>query len=746
MAVQEAGHRDIILYVEGPLKARYISGLMMYEESMYWDRWIGRHWTPSGYVEFDFHLNWVEQAAHTPARTAGLDLAAFALEVDGQSLHFGWKLERMAEAPASCPGSRHAVVTLRSTLRPFTVEVHTEVDGTGFLCRWLRITNTGGKPSAMGAVWPMSGLLDRVEDWRALLGHDGPVYSVGYMTDRSYGNEGAFDWQPLPGNRLCLESRMGKSGYGMPFFIVRNTVTGQYIVGALAWSGNWEIDLTAEQLASSDSFLWFRIGPTNPSPQRVIAPGETVETPPVHLGMLESDFDGAIQAWHRHLRQSVLPPQIPGRESLVFYNGWGYAMEEMTEERLKLEIDAAVDVGAELFTIDAGWFGNKGSDFFKVVGDWECGNRLPNGLEPVIAYAREKGLLLSMWFDLEHIGADSRVAREHPDWVIRRFGRVGSTLPRASHFSRSLFPAWQLDEYHLGMTYGVADLSNPEVVEYLEGKAVGIIERYGLDVFRIDFNVQPYEEGRALRDGFLENTAWRHYENAYALYDRIRRRFPNLIMENCSGGGGRADLGLASRFHHNLISDWSVAPRTARIITGMTMALPPERVDRMVGAPGASTMRGDLDFHFRSAMLGHLTLSGIYPSPRERNPQHVERIRHHVDVYKRCIRPILGTCRVHFHTPVLKGQEPRGWAVLEYTSEDDSRGFIVVFRLPEAHPDAWHLVLRGVDAGARYRVTSDNTGQSFEREGAALKQDGLVVRLAEPLSSELLTLEKVAKA
>jgi hypothetical protein len=121
----------------------------------------------------------------------------------------------------------------------------------------------------------------------------------------------------------------------------------------------------------------------------------------------------------------------------------------------------------------------------------------------------------------------------------------------------------------------------------------------------------------------------------------------------------------------------------------------------------------------------------------------VARIRHHVDVYKQHIRPILGTCRMYHHTPVLKGKEPQGWAVWECVSEDDTRAAVAIFRLAGPGEDEYRLRLRGVDAGRRYRVTFDNTGQTAEIEGTLLKSDGLVLLLGRPMTSELLILEAV---
>jgi hypothetical protein len=136
---------------------RYTSGLAIYEEGLVGGRWIGRYWSDTGFVEPERNLSWLEKAAFIPQQTAGLDLAAFALEVGGQSLHFGWEVLDMSVEPA--PRERyHAIMHLRSTIIPVEVRVHTLTDNTGFFERWLDVSNQGSEPLALGAVWPWSRL------------------------------------------------------------------------------------------------------------------------------------------------------------------------------------------------------------------------------------------------------------------------------------------------------------------------------------------------------------------------------------------------------------------------------------------------------------------------------------------------------------------------------------------------------------------------------------------------------------
>ncbi|MDB5056959.1 MAG: Alpha-galactosidase [Chloroflexi bacterium] len=698
--------------------ARYTSGLTIYDEALVDGRWKGRYWAASGFSE-------VEASAAALAARDDLPLHAFSLNIDGQDLNFGWRFVAARHIPAERPGACHAIVELAHALRPITVRVHTMLDGSPVLVRWLDITNTGASPASLAAVAPWSGVLMHVRGMSQILpqphpGLVGESFSVGRFVDPAWGNEGDFSWRRLSPGTIRLESRRGRSGRPAPFFVARNEVTGEHVIGHVAWSGNWSIDFTYEEdQAAGEAWLAWHAGPSGPAPMRLIAPGDTVTTPAVHLGYLLGDLDDAVHAMHEHVRAAVVLPAPDGRANRVVYNHWSFARHELTDAGLRHEIDVAVEIGAELFIVDAGWFGNIGTPWHTTVGDWRVGDRLPAGLEPIFSYARQRGLLYGLWMDAERIGPESRTAREHPEWLLQRDGRpVGTAL----------------------------DLTNPAAAAWLEEQINHLVEDFDLDLFRLDYNIDVWDGGYREHGGYYVNSLWRHYEVLYGIFDRLHLRYPNLLLENCASGGGRTDLGLLQRFHYTWITDWQLAPRSIKIFNGMTLSLPPEACDRNAGVGMDSHLRGDLDTQIRSCMLGHFTLTGIYPPGEHGNPRHVDRIRHHVQLYKTAIRPWLSTSRMYHHTPALIGREPEGWCVMELVSADRRHGVTGVFRLAGTLDPEYLYRPRGLAADTRYRVTRDNLGQSFQREGADLLDRGVRVRLDRVLSSELLLFEAVDTA
>jgi len=199
---------------------------------------------------------------------------------------------------------------------------------------------------------------------------------------------------------------------------------------------------------------------------------------------------------------------------------------------------------------------------------------------------------------------------------------------------------------------------------------------------------------------------------------------------------------MVRRFSHTWVTDWQIAPRAFSITNGMTMALPPEYVDRvLMGQNGY--VAADFDFQARLLLFVRPTVGFLYPLGGSANPAQLARGKHMVDLYKNFVRPFMSQSRIYHHTPVFNSEEPQGWGVLELAARDHTRGMAGVFQLAAPHQPEYHLRPRGLDISRRYRVTWDNSGQTCEVDGFTLVQQGVVVRLEGALTSELLLFEAV---
>ena len=134
-----------------------------------------------------------------------------------------------------------------------------------------------------------------------------------------------------------------------------------------------------------------------------------------------------------------------------------------------------------------------------------------------------------------------------------------------------------------------------------------MIDEHQLDFFRLDYNVPGTEPGaQSVHEGFVENSYWRYYEALYA-FTSGWGKVPEVIFENCAGGGGRTDLGMVRRFSHTWVTDCQIAPRAFNITNGMAMALPPEYVDRLIAGQNGD-IAGDVDFQARLLLFVRPTL------------------------------------------------------------------------------------------------------------------------------------------
>ncbi len=685
--------------------ARYVSSTTVREEALHHGRLTGLYWSATGQVARENMLG--SLPGFDPLSRPS---AVFELEIDGQSLNDRWDWTSATERLGVRAGTVEAVVELQHQLRPVTVRVVTRLDGTTVLARWLEITNTSGTPAALSRVSPWSGVLWTANWVDARLGWDAathPRYSLGYQVAEKWGEEWDFTWRALPLETFRIERTM-EHAFGSPYFVLHNEVTGELCFLGLAWSGPY----VAEFSHRFDTCLSFHIGPLGAAPLRVIAPGETVKSPEVHLGMYHGGLDQAVQAWHRHMRASVIPARPAGKE---MYTIAGRVVEQPGEWILR-EMDIAAEMGIEAFMVDAGWYGEEFRPWPENRGDWFEGSWMPGGIAGARDYAHARGMLFGLWMEAEAAGKQSRLTKEHPDWQLTRSD---------------------------GLRFPSLNLAHPEAASYFEDAVLRVIHDHQLDFYKLDYNEFLDEGGQHIRHGYAEQEMWRHNETLYRVFDRVRQEFPLVALENCAGGGGRNDLGMLSRFHYACESDVSAFPFSIRAINAMTLYVPPESIcyyhDHLMDAH----LTADLDTHLRVALFANPVFVGFGAQSTDRNTPYFATTRRYIELAKAVCRPILvGHPAVYHHTPDIGLLRPADWCVLEYGSPDRMRGYAGVFKLSGGNAargqDEFVFRPRGLDHARDFEVTLDNRHATFRMRGRELCNSGLVIRLDAAMTSELL--------
>ena len=710
----------------GPIPGvRFGSGLTVCDEELRNGRWVSRYWESSGQVVADIQIEGERQQMDS------LPVDAFKLEIEGQELSGTWKWIGVSKSEVHNPDGLLVTVELESSVRPVQVKIQTLLSGGPVMVRWLEVKNTGQRPTAISNVSPWAGQLWHTPNFAEKLPPASEdVYDVGYAQYDKWGYEGAWRFDPVVNETKIIAGERGKSGWGHPTFFARNNATGEWFVASLAWSANWKIRVTSKVERSpvdrSDSIdrpvnearLFFDMGPSSVDPVlRVLEPGETVKTPETHILCMKSDLDHVTQALQNHVRRDVLPRPPSEHVFDVEANHRGYIVDHETEAGIDREIDMAADIGAETFFIDAGWYGPEPNVWYNNTGDWYAGAWLPNDVQPIREYARKKGMGFGLWVEIEAAGAASKLRKEHPDWILTRNGQ-----PFANG-------------RHL-------DVGNPIVAKWMESEIARIIKKYDLDVFRIDYNMSVEEDGNQVREGFVENSGWRHVENLYAIFDHLRQQFPKVIFQNCAGGGGRLDWGILRRFDNTELSDWMREPRGVKILNGMTWVLPPEILLRTFGTEVPDLAGdGDIDSQMRQVQMSLPIFRGIAPSPAELNPILRDKIRSGVDLYKNQLRPILRDSVVYHHTPQTPYANESPWIVLEYASLDKKRSVATLFRTSNHEDSVYRFVPRGLDASLTYKVTFENRAETVELSGMQLMAEGIPIRLETAGTSEMLLFE-----
>lgn len=705
----------------------YRTGLTTYTEGLRDGIFTALGWNGAGYLPFP-HNSWANPAILDPADY--VEQSSFKFDLDGQSImsHFSYEGIEKEENDKNLT----VKVNLKHSFRPVKVKVCTLLDGSPVLSRWLEIENTGDSASALGELNILSGGLETTKRWKNHIfdqTKESP-YRLGYFKHTAHMHEGMFRWHDLPMDCLSFGARYTRQRYRHPFFVLENKAKGTTFIGQLAYGGGYRFsfDLNPENLEISSEqnncYLGFNAKIEALNPLRMIAPKEILKTPELIIGMVNGDLDAAVNGMHSFVRNSVMQPQARNKGCWVETAGHGNIEED------KICVDRAAGKGYDIFYIDAGWYYPEGVDALGYTGSWEVDkDRYPNGIKELRDYCHEKGLLFGLWMEPERIGSLNPNAKKYNDFITTGYnGKNNGGWP----------------EKGLG---GLVDLAKDDAYKWVEDEIVKMIEHTKVDMFRLDFNHlynAPYSGN--MRNGYFENCDYRYNERFQQMYERLRKRFPEVIFENCASGGGRTDLGTVKNFCHTWVTDNPISPRCFDITNGITMCLPPELVDRLVTTMDAHSM-ADIDFQLRQLLFVRPTAhhgNGCgTPLDAEENPVMEERFWHFMDIYNNFVRTFIEEAKIYHHTPELDGEDSRGVGILELVSKDSKKAMLGVFRLADGGEININARFKGIDASKNYLVKLDNSGEEFECEGRILKYKGLMLHNDASLTSELITLTEV---
>ena len=252
----------------------------------------------------------------------------------------------------------------------------------------------------------------------------------------------------------------------------------------------------------------------------------------------------------------------------IVVNNWEATFFSFDTDRILGLIDHTADVGAELFLLDDGWFGQSHprDDDTTGLGDWEVDQaKLPGGLGPLIERADERGVRFGLWVEPEMVNPDSTLYGEHPDWV------VGQPARRPRRWRNQL----------------VLDVLQPEVADFVCGVVDRVLaENPGISYLKWDANRPLTDPGSPTLRADRQANYWvDHARATWRLMETVAERHPEQTLMLCASGGGRVDLGSLRWFHEVWLSD-NTDPLDRLRMQWAALALPAGQRGRRPRDPG----------------------------------------------------------------------------------------------------------------------------------------------------------------
>ena len=509
-------------------------------------------------------------------------------------------------------------------------------------------------------------------------------------------------------NVLTIDS--GPSGRSsnkdLPFFYVEDGERTSGLFGGIEWSGLWHFTFTRED--EPPQIHYGQLGPDKSlsiqggmdEVDLNLLPGETFHIPRVLLGF----YEGSVEVGRNRLRRFLsdwAPVLSDGRRMpLIQAVPGGYICPPnlTNDSQCRAHAEANAEIGAEYYVIEC-WFqdlpgspgawGATGSSR----GTWHPDRERFPDMKSFADFVRSKGLRFGLWTDMEVAHVSSEVAREHPEWVLYLPGEQGTSQSPD----------------------GLLNLAIPAAQDWAIAVYDRLIDDYGVEWIFYDNNINPgpYWDANepSHRIGRLQHD---YIRGVWRVWDEVRRRHANVVLENCSSGGRRIDLGTLGRAHCNYTSDQFRYGDAIRYqFTGANTVLPGNLIIN-------GLCRG-LDDYTDEAFHQHFAgLLNITEGVEDWSDDLKDRARRHIEVYK-SVRHLLAE---DFYPLFPQPQSLRQWDGWQFHDPSTGEGFVLAFRVQSDQGRASPR-LRGLDGGRTYAIEDPYSGAHSVLEGRVLLDEGL---------------------
>lgn len=349
------------------------------------------------------------------------------------------------------------------------------------------------------------------------------------------------------------------------------------------YSGNFTAQAELTQFDSvrmimglnSEEFTW------------VLKPGEEFQAPEVVMVYSGGGLGKMTRSFHGFYRDHLIRSAYNHKKRPILINNWEATYFDFnTDKLLDIAREAKKD-GIEMLVMDDGWFGRRNSDNCSL-GDWTVNEeKITGGLKHLVEEVNKIGLKFGIWMEPEMISPDSELYAAHPDWAIQIPGREATQ-------SRQQY---------------VLDLSRPEIRDYVYDCISKVLHSANIEYVKWDMNRQLCDMGSIwLGKENQQELFHRYVLGVYELQERLVTEFPDLLLENCSGGGARFDLGMLYYSPQIWCSDDTDAIERLRIQEGTALVYPLSAMGAHVSVCPNHTVGRVTPFETR----GHVALAGTF--------------------------------------------------------------------------------------------------------------------------------------
>ncbi len=493
----------------------------------------------------------------------------------------------------------------------------------------------------------------------------------------AWARERHMERQPLHKGTQSIESRRGASSHQHnPFLaLARKDTTeghGEVFAFSLVYSGGFVASAEVDQFSTTR----VSIGINNFDFSWRLEPGEVFQSPEAVLVYSANGFGGMSRTFHSLYRERLCRGEFRDRERPILINNWEGTYFDFDAHIIERMAEAGSGLGMELFVLDDGWFGNRNDDKSSL-GDWFVNvQKLPDGLKGLGERILEKNMQFGLWFEPEMVSRNSDLYRKHPDWCLHIPGRPGSE----------------------GRNQLVLDFTRPEVCDEIIRMLSDILSSAPITYVKWDMNRHMTEIGSPeLPAERQRETAHRYILGLYRVAGELTARFPHVLFESCSGGGGRFDPGMLYYMPQTWTSDNTDAVSRLKIQYGTSMVYP----IITTGAHVSAVPNHQVPRITSLAMRGHVAMSGNFGYELDLTAlgrEEQAEIRRQIEFYT-INRALIQFGDFYRLLSPFEGGET-AWM---FVSPDRNEAVVFYFRTgAEANSPVSTVRLQGLDAGSDY--------------------------------------------